>query len=244
MSPSDPLPRPAGIVDEPVRALTPGDLVLVNRLVNLEQVLPNITHEINNALQVLGGLSELLASRPGLADDVVQKLGRMQAQTQRCNGLLRDLLGYARRDGTRPVADVSAAIEQALSLRRYHLSRARVTVEVDAGPAGLRAAMDVRHFEHVLVNLVLNAEQAMVGTADPHLTIRYGQAGDELVLTVGDSGPGVAPELRARCFEPFYTTREGALGLGLTVARALLSHARGTIDFIAAARVELRLPVA
>lgn len=244
MSPSEPLGVPPATLVPPARELTADDLVYANRLVNLEHVLPNVTHEINNALQVVGGLAEILATRPGLADDVVQKLLRMHAQSTRCHGLLRELLAYARRDDTTPSADVGRAIERALDLRRFHLSRARVTVEIEPGPSGLTAAIDAQHLIQVVLNLVINAEQAMAGTHEPKLTIRYGEQHGQVLIAVIDSGPGVdVATSEETCFAPFWSTRPGALGLGLPAARAMVSAVEGSVAFVAPARVDVRLPV-
>jgi C4-dicarboxylate-specific signal transduction histidine kinase len=242
VSPSEPLSLPADAVGPPARELSPADLILANRLVNLEAVLPNITHELNNALQVLSGLSELLASKPGMADDAVLKLQRMYAQSTRCHGLLRDLLAYARRDDVRPEVDVARAIDRALSLRRYHLARARIAVEIETGPSGLVATIDSQYFEQLLVNLVLNAEQAMAGVADPHLSIGCTVAGPDVVLTVKDTGPGIDMSCQEQYFQPFWSSRPGALGLGLPVARALALAAGGDLTFGSASRVDVRLP--
>ncbi len=243
MSPSEPLRLPPDLLAPAVRPLSAGELVFINRLVNLEQVLPNVTHELNNALQVVSGLAEILASRPGLDGDVVQKLQRMQAQSARCYGLLHDLLAYARRDDVKPVTDVGRAVDHALDLRRFHLARGRVTVAIEPGPSGLVAAMDSQQFEQMLLNLLLNAEQAIAGRPDPTVTVRYAEQEGTVVVTVADSGPGVDLDTaEATCFAPFWTTRAGAIGLGLPAARALVAAARGTLRFVAPSRVEVRLP--
>ena len=243
MSPSEPLGLPPDTLAAAARDLTAGDVVYANRLANLEQVLPNVTHELNNALQVVSGLAEILATRPGLSDDVVQKLQRMHAQSTRCYGLLRELLAYARRDEVAPSADIARAVERALDLRRFHLARARITVEIDAGPSGLAAAIDSQHLTQVLLNLVLNAEQAMAGISEPTLVIRHGEQQGEVWIAVSDDGAGVDLETaEATCFAPFWTTRPGALGLGLPAARAIVTAAGGTIGFAAPSRVEVRLP--
>jgi len=244
VAPSEPLSIPPDTLGPAARTLSAGDLVLANRLVNLEQVLPNVTHELNNALQVVSGLAEILATRPGLGDDVVQKLQRMHTQSTRCYGLLRELLAYARRDEVQPATDVGKAVDRALTLRRFHLSRARITVMIEPGPSGLTAAMDSQYFEQTLINLLLNAEQAMVGRADATLTVRYGQRDDAVVVSVGDTGPGVdLATVETTCFQPFWTSRAGALGLGLPVARALAVSAKGRLVFVAPSRIELTVPV-
>jgi C4-dicarboxylate-specific signal transduction histidine kinase len=91
------------------------------------------------------------------------------------------------------------------------------------------------------VNLVLNAEQALAGRADPVIRIAYGREGDSLVLTVADSGPGVDLSTQEEYFRPFMTTRPGAVGLGLTAAKALVVANGGTLRFIAPSVVELRI---
>lgn len=244
MSPSEPLPLSSDAVPGPSRELAPGDLVFANRLVNLEQVLPNITHELNNALQVISGLGEILSTRPDLPDDVVQKLQRIHAQSSRCYGLLRELLAYARRDEVSPTADVARLVDRTLNLRRYHLARARVTVAIEPGAPGIAVAMDSQYFVQMLLNLLLNAEQAMAGGTDHTLTLRYGAAAGDAVISVTDSGPGVdLADVEATCFVPFWTTREGALGMGLPVARALAVAAGGSLRFVAPSEVEVRLPL-
>ena len=243
MTPSEPLSLPPDTLVPAVRTLPEAELVFANRLINLEQLLPNVTHELNNALQVISGLAEILATRPGLDDDVVQNLQRMHAQATRCYGLLRELLAYARRDDALPVTEVARAIDRALGLRRFHLSRGRVSVAIEAGPSGLTAAIDSQHFEQLLVNLLLNAEQAMAGRPDPTLTVGFALRDGTAVVSVADTGPGVDMDtVEATCFAPFWTSRQGALGLGLPVARALATAARGTVQFVAPTRVEVRLP--
>jgi C4-dicarboxylate-specific signal transduction histidine kinase len=138
---------------------------------------------------------------------------------------------------------MARGIERALNLRRYHLARARVTVLVEPtaeGPAAAR--FDSQFFEQVLVNLMLNAEQAVAGRQEPVVRIAYGREGHAMVMTVGDSGPGIDPAREEEYFQPYMTTRPGAIGLGLTAARALVHTVGGTLRFIQPSVVEMRVP--
>ena len=243
MSPSESLPLAPDLFGTPARTLEAGDLVFANRLVTLELVLPNVTHEINNALQVIGGLGEIIATKPGISEDVAQKLQRVHGQAVRCSTLLRELVNYARRDDASPATDVARGIDRALNLRRYHLSRARVVVDVAPQSEGpVVAPMDSQHFEQVLVNLLLNAEQAVAGRPEPQIRVAYGRDADAVVLTVADSGPGVDVGGQEEYFRPFMSTRPGALGLGLSASRAMVDLAGGTLRFTAPSTIEVRLP--
>lgn len=243
MSPSEPLSATPAALGSPARDLGAADLVLANRLITLELVLPNVTHEINNALQVIGGLGEIMATKPGIPEDVAQKLQRIHGQAVRCSGLLRELLNYARRDEASPVTEVTRSIERALNLRRYHLSRGRVSVHVEPRTDGAVAArIDSQHFEQVLVNLMLNAEQSVAGRPDATVRIAYGRENGTVVLSVADNGPGIDLARHDDYFRPYMTTRAGAVGLGLTASRALVQACGGEMRFVEPAVVEIRIP--
>lgn len=213
------------------RELSLDDLVYLNRMTTVGQVLPNVAHELNNALQVVSGLVEMLQGRPDLPQGVADKLARIGAQSGRATGMLRELVAFARREdaGVRTI-DVLKVVDAALSMRRYHLARARIDVSVShdaAAPAVTRT--DAHALQQALLNILINAEHSMAGREGGRIAIALAPAGEDLELAVDDDGPGVAPELRARIAEPFFTTKEGAAGLGLTVAAALLQQAGGAL---------------
>jgi C4-dicarboxylate-specific signal transduction histidine kinase len=208
------------------------DLVYLNRMTPVGQVLPNVAHELNNALQVVSGLVEMLGVRGDLPHDVSDKIARIGGQAGRATGMLRELVAFARRDdaGVRPI-DVLKVVEAALSMRRYHLARARITVVVEGDPAVSPLTRgDAHALQQVLLNLLINAEQSMAGREGGAIRIALRGAGQDLELVVDDNGPGVAPEVRQKIAEPFFTTKERAAGLGLTVAAALLDQAGGHLQ--------------
>jgi two-component system C4-dicarboxylate transport sensor histidine kinase DctB len=214
------------------RALGLDDLAHVNRMTTIGAVLPNVAHEVNNALQIIGGLAEMLCARADLAPDVVDKLARVSAQSARATGLVRDLVAFARRErASVALADVSRVAETALALRRYHLSRDRVAVTLD-GAAGQNALcrLDAHYLQQVLVNLLLNAEQAVRGQPQPAIRVAVTIEGERVAVAVEDNGRGLGDGIR-RAGEPFYTTAERhALGLGVAVSRALVEAAGGTLE--------------
>jgi signal transduction histidine kinase len=225
----------AAAADAPVelggRRLTLDDLAYLNRVTTVGQVLPNVAHELNNALQVVGGLVEMLATRVDLPPDVHEKLGRIAAQAGRATGMIRDLVVFARRDdGGVRVVDLAKMVDAALGLRRYHLSRARVAVTVRGADSGaLLARVDAHYVLQVLLNLLINAEHSMAGRDGAHIEIDLAFAGEGVSVTVADNGPGFAPGVKERALDPFFTTKGIAAGLGLTVAERLMRAQGGCL---------------
>jgi two-component system C4-dicarboxylate transport sensor histidine kinase DctB len=215
------------------RRLGLDDLAHVNRMTALGLVLPNTAHEINNALQVVGGLLEMLSARSDLPPDVLDKLTRGSQQVARATGLMRELVAFARRERAAPVrADLSRIAEAALAMRRYHLSRDRVAVTTDlAPPAPVLCRVDPHYLQQALVNLLLNAEQALKGQPDPTLRVAVAAApGGGATVLVEDNGCGLG-EAAGHAGEPFYSTLEAqALGLGVAVSRALVERQGGRLD--------------
>ncbi len=214
------------------RRLSVEDLAYVNRMMTVALVLPNAAHEVNNALQVVSGLVEMLGAREDLPAPAQDKLRRIGTQVGRATTLMRELVAYTRRDHA-AVSRVDAArvAEAALAMRRYHLSRDRVTVttrtECDP-PAWCRA--DGHYLQQALVNLILNAEQAVRGRPDPRVSLVVETTPDEVRILVEDNGAGLQGDAAARAGEPFFSTADTcALGLGVAVARALVARHGGRV---------------
>jgi len=228
-----PEPRERGVAaGSGGRELSSGDLAYLNRMTVTGHVLPNVAHELNNSLQVVSGLVEMLAGRSDLPADVRDKVSRIGAQSARAVWLMRELVAFARRDdhGVRAF-DLGRVVEQALSLRRYHLSRARISVAVEREEQGpFRVRGDAHAVEQILLNLVINAEQALAGRNDPRITIALDVRDGFVELSVIDNGPGMALDLARKAQEPFFTTRAGMCGLGLPVARHLAESLGGRLD--------------
>lgn len=248
---NDSLSGGPGVTDLAVEAcgrrLTLDELAALNHMTLLGHVVPNVAHELNNALQIIGGLVEMLSARNDVAPPVAEKIGRIGAQADRAAALVRELIAFTRaHDAGRTRADVRRLIDRALLLRRYHLGRARLQVEVDAdGPALVEA--DAHELELALLNLVVNAEQAMAGQEGGRLRIELRGGDGRVDVAVADNGPGMTDEERQRALRPFGTTR-GAPGLGLTVTDALIRRAGGTLrlepNSPRGTRVVLTLPAA
>jgi len=227
------------------------DLLRINRWVLVSSAVRGTVHTVNNILQTIGGQAELLGQRPSLDDDVRRRMERIAVQTSRAAALMRDLsaLGKESQD-VQKKTDLRQGAARALAIRQYDFSRAQISGEVIGDePGALVGAIDSQDLTLVLLNLLLNAEQALAGQPGAKVVIDVARRANQAVLSVIDNGPGVPAADRERIFEPLFTTgRKGAtLGVGLAVARSIAEASGGRLvlsDSVEGARFELSLPAA
>jgi two-component system C4-dicarboxylate transport sensor histidine kinase DctB len=179
----------------------------------------------------MGGLAELLADRADIPADAAARIQRIGGQADRASGVIRQVLAFVRDPGGDGGAvDVGVVVERALALRRYQLGRAGVAVAWDRQPREhYRVSGQERALEQVVLNLLVNAEEALDGQAERRVSLTLARLAGRVQLAVSDTGPGVPPELKERIFEPFFTTRSSprTVGLGLTVGSAIAAALGG-----------------
>jgi C4-dicarboxylate-specific signal transduction histidine kinase len=217
------------------RAFSTADLAYINRMTTTGMVLPSVAHEVNNSLQVIAGMVEILGLRGQLPPEVSDKVQKIAVQATKAAGHLRELVAFARRDGVSPKVELKAAVERAVSLRRYYLTRGRVVVTIDA-PAeeSLVVRADSQQVIQVLVNLVINAEESVAKQDVRTIRIRSWKQGGSAHVEFTDSGAGFEPAVEPRMGEAFLTTKtNGAAGLGLAVAKRLVEADGGTMTVTA-----------
>ena len=205
------------------------ELVASERLATVGRLAAGVAHEIGNPLSgVLGWLS-VAQTRSAADPELSGYLQQMEAEVRRIDGIVRSLLDLGRpvrtQVGPVPVAEV---VRTAARLVGSGPEFREVTVETEVDP-GLVALADSGPLSQVVINLLINAAQAIGGPG----TIRVVGAAEagRVRLDVLDSGPGVPPELRERIFEPFFTTKSGGKGsgLGLAVSQHLMRVMSGDI---------------
>jgi signal transduction histidine kinase len=234
-----------------VRTPSATDLLTLNRSATVARLLAGVAHEVNNALQVIGGTTELLQITPGLPAPVAEGLQRIAVQNARAATAIQEVMLFARqktdatgRTNLREVATRSVA------LRAFAIGRARLTIAVDAASSGrfLVIGSDAL-LQLAVVNLIVNAEQALAGQNGGAIRLELEEPPGSVVLRVSDNGPGVEGAAAEQLFESFFTTRprEEASGLGLSVARLAVEQCGGTLTLLtrdAGASFEIRLPAA
>ncbi|MCM2264083.1 MAG: ATP-binding protein [Desulfuromonadales bacterium] len=218
------------------------------KLAELGRLTAGIAHEIKNPLAIIGYALELLCRDGGLTPFQVEMAERIEAEIERLNSLTSGLLSFSSgHEGRRRLVALNELIEDVMSLLRFELQRQSIALETDFVELPLVLA-DPNKLKQVVINLVMNAAQAMSGRGTVTLrTCRHGERSVE--LSVADTGPGIAPELQEQIFNPFFTTKpEGeGTGLGLYLCRNLLKEEGGEI-FVESnpglgATFRVRLPV-
>ena len=211
-------------------------LIHSERLAAVGQLVSGVAHELNNPLQSIVGFTELLIGAE-TRQATLSDLEQVRAAAHRAAKIVRNLLAFVRRSSAeRSVVILNEIIESTVELRRYELTTAGIALEEAYDHDLPLVLVNREEIQQVLLNLLLNAEQAM-RNADlrGRLSVRTGRTGPtDLIVEIRDDGPGVPPALAARIFEPFFSTKnvgEGT-GLGLSLALGIAEAHGGSLTLI------------
>ncbi|HET7342368.1 MAG TPA: ATP-binding protein [Methylomirabilota bacterium] len=211
-------------------------LVQSEKLAAMGRLAAGVAHELNNPLNNALLCAKLLLEDLPADDARTANARRVVDNTLRCKAIVRSLLDYARQsDVEMTLADMDELAESTVGLVAADLERHGVRCERRFAPDLPPVLCDRRQMQQVLVNLLRNGIEAIDGSGG---TVRVftapGAAEDTVVLGVTDDGCGIAPEGLRRIFEPFYTTKEDGVGLGLALSWSIVERHHGRI------RVETR----
>jgi PAS domain S-box-containing protein len=209
-------------------------MLQAEKMAALGQTISGVAHELNNPLATILSWAERLAER-NVDDKTKQGLEVILGEAERAARIVRNLLTFARkRQTTRAMVDLNQVVRETLALRAYEQKVSNVQV-VEALAAGLPEVFaDGHQIKQVLLNLLINAEQACIGAnGRGTIVVRTSHDTDRgsAVLEVNDDGPGIPEERQRKIFDPFFTTKEvgQGTGLGLTVAYAIVQEHSGRI---------------
>jgi two-component system NtrC family sensor kinase len=230
---------------------TQAQLLQAEKLSAIGQLVAGVAHELNNPLTSVIGYAQLLEEevreRPEASDvrtneELGRDLRRIAEESERAAGIVRNLLAFARRQtAARAAHDIADLFARVVALRAYELRLTGVELVTAFEPALPRVIADAGQIQQALLNLVLNAEQAMRGRAIRRLAIgaRFDAVASAVELFVSDSGHGIDAANLSRIFDPFFTTRDvgEGTGLGLSICYGIIRDHGGHI------RVESRTQV-
>ena len=208
-------------------------LVQANKLASLGQITAGVAHEINQPVAAIRSYADngrLLLERDRV-DDLAANLDRIVSMTERIGAITSELRGFARkaRGTTGPIA-IADAIDGALLLLRDRIDRQKVRI-VSEGARDAQVLGERVRLEQVLMNLLVNALEAMERTGGKRIAIAIGCEAARTTLDITDDGPGVGVAALADLFRPFATTKDQGLGLGLIISRDIMRDLGGDLTY-------------
>ncbi len=231
---------------EAQRAQLEAQLRQAQKMEAIGQLTGGIAHDFNNILTSIMGYQALAAERPAVAEDakLAGYLEQAESSARRARDLIRQMLTFSRghRGEMRPLALPEAVRESLKLLASVLPSTIELSAELDQEVPPVM--LDPVQGAQVLMNLCLNARDAMLGAGSLRLAVRRARelrvicascrqpvSGEFVELSVRDSGPGIAPEVLERMFEPFFTTKEvgKGTGMGLAMVHGIVHEHRGHI---------------
>lgn len=199
----------------------------MEKLASVGELAAGLAHEMKNPLAGIKTSLQLLLS-DDLEKEFAQRLSRVILRDiDRLDGLLKDFLVFARPKPPRPQAlDLAKELEHVLMPLRLQYPRVTTRVEVRREPF----YFDMNQLHQVLINLLVNAMQALENTEKPQIRISDTIEGDTRIVVITDNGPGLPEEMEGKCFDPFVTSKAVGSGLGLAIARRLAAQNGTFVD--------------
>jgi PAS domain S-box-containing protein len=187
-----------------------------DKLAAMGQLVSGVAHEINNPAAIISGFAQTL-----MLDDLKPEqreiVEMVRDEAMRIGQITTNLLAFARMSGPeRSLVDVNELVRRTHTLRAYHLHTLNVNVRLELDASEPRVWANVSELQQMLLNFLINAEQALEGYSGPRaIALRTRADATEVRFECGDTGPGIAPDIRTRIFDPFFTTKPEGIGTGL-----------------------------
>ena len=214
------------------------ELAHANRLATLGQLVASIAHEVNQPIGAVrnnahAALRFLAGDPPDLAE-VTEALECMVNETYRMGDIINGIRDQVRKTPPRKEhVDLNDAIADVIAIVRGELSKHRVSIQILLGDGMPPAYGDRVQLQQVMLNLILNAIEAMTSLDDDDarelVVSTKSSPAEGLLVAVSNLGPGVASEDRERIFESFYSTKGGGVGIGLSICRSIIDAHAGRL---------------
>ena len=217
-------------------------LTQAEKLSSIGLLAAGVAHEVNTPLAVISSYTQMLGKQLRMDDATNARLGpvieKITQQTFRASEIVNGLLNFSRMGTTHLVRlDLNSIVRETVLLLEHQMRSSGVTVTVELAEELPSISGNRGKLQQVLVNLMLNARDAMQETARRHITLRTLTTGAEVALQVTDTGAGMPPEVLRKIYDPFFTTKTQpradqtkGTGLGLAVSYGIMQELGGTIE--------------
>lgn len=231
--------------------------IVQEKMAALGHVAAGMAHEIRNPLSginiFVASLEQLLGQakwmKPQYRDQAEECLRHLKTASAKIASVVGRVMAFSKPiPHTLEMVDVNRAIEDAVGISEVTLRSHKVGLTLTLSDDLPKCYADLHLLEQVVLNLITNADQAMEGMARPkRLEISSGREGDEIVIKISDSGPGIPPHLREKIFDPYFTTKRDGTGIGLSLSHRVITGHGGVISvgksLLGGAEFRMRLPV-
>jgi two-component system sensor kinase FixL len=212
------------------------ELVHVSRLTAMGQMTAALAHELNQPLTAIMNYVNAARRTVASVDDpkasrAMDFIDKAATQTGRAGQIIRQLREFVeKRESAREEQSLNQIIEEAIALGLVGTAHRNVKVVTELDPALPPVYIDKIQIQQVVINLIRNSIEAMQEMARREIVVRTSPAGDGAIeIAVSDTGPGLPPEVASRLFQPFVTTKDKGMGIGLSICQSIVEAHHGRI---------------
>ncbi len=210
-------------------------VVRQERLAAVGLLVSGVAHELNNPLQAILGTAELLERTGDLDAEALEEVGFVKTQSGRAREIIRNLSRFSSQQPGPPTQlNLREVVDEVVQLRQLALETSSIALGAQV-ETNRQVFANFTEIEQVILNFVINAEQALVASPHPggRILIRVSDSGRKVRVDVQDDGPGVQPEDEPKLFQPFFTTKPvgQGTGLGLSVSYGIIDSYSGAIGY-------------
>ena len=205
-----------------------------DKMISLGRVAAGIAHEIRNPLSGINVYLNTLHNiydRGESLDKVKRIIEQLQSASRKIESVIKRVMDFSK--PTKPqfiVMDINRTIDEVLKLSSVTMGKSGIAIKKNLAEHLPRCYADAHLMEVIIVNLISNAAEAMKNVAgEKRLEISSAVKDDTLFITIADSGPGIPPNLRNQIFDPFYTTKSGGTGIGLSICHRIVTDHGGSL---------------
>jgi signal transduction histidine kinase len=196
-------------------------------MASLGQLAAGVAHEINNPLTGVLFYASLLLERADIDEGMREDLGYILEDANRCKSIVKSLLVYSRSAGTQKnLVQFNDIVEQSLTLIRDQKKFRNITIKKELSDEMMLIQADTSKLNQMVINLVINAADAMDGVGTITLTTYKEKMLKQIYLEIKDTGSGIPPGNLSKIFDPFFTTKEvgKSTGLGLSIVYGIVEE--------------------
>jgi len=201
------------------------------KLASLGKMAAMVAHEIRNPLGAISNSLGALKRYSSFDRDDLELIGIVEKEMDRLNTMTEDFLSFARPSQLkREECEIHPLIQEIIALLRHGEDGWKeVRIDHSFAPDVPRLMLDKNRFRQILLNLLINARQAMPAGGNISISTRFKQSENEVEITIADTGAGMNQEVLSQAFQPFFTTKDSGLGLGLNIVYKLVKEHSGYV---------------